>query len=169
MVHAKHHAFTLIEILIVVVILSILAAVVIPQFADASSDATAATLSTSIRSIKNRVDFERQNSSTGTYPTTIDPTWFASNLLPTHPENTFGVASIQVFTTSTISHPVNKVLKAGVAGAYWYNSLTGDVRARVADQGSSAKTIDFYNRVNFSNETSLGNYTGGGGSGGGGS
>ena len=70
---------------------------------------------------------------------------------------------VQVYTTSGITHPANKVLKAGVGGAYWYNPLNGSFRARVTDQGSAAATIDFYNRVNFSDETGLGNYGGGGG------
>ena len=38
-----------------------------------------------------------------------------------------------------------------------YNN-TGVIRARVADMGSAAATLDFYNRVNHSAETDLGNY-----------
>lgn len=51
-----------------------------------------------------------------------------------------------------------------MGGAFWYNKARGHVRARVVDMGSAAATLDFYNLVNHSQETSLGNYAGGGGS-----
>ena len=50
-------AFTLVEILIVVIILGILAAIVIPQFANASSDSKRNTLSTSLHAVRGQVEF----------------------------------------------------------------------------------------------------------------
>jgi general secretion pathway protein G len=49
--HRISHAFTLVELLIVVVILGILAAVVVPQFTDASSDAKLSALQTNLQTI----------------------------------------------------------------------------------------------------------------------
>ena len=49
-------AFTLIEILIVVVILGILAAIVIPQFTDASQDAMEASLVTQLQTIRSQIE-----------------------------------------------------------------------------------------------------------------
>ena len=147
-----------------VVILGILAAIVVPQFSSASQDANRATLKTTLDVIQDRIDYHRHRSPTSEYPATVDSAWFASGVGPTHPENSFGIASIQVDNTAGRVHPVNKVLKAGVGGAFWYNSTEGVVRARVADQGTSASTIKFYNEVNESSETALGNYGGGGGS-----
>ncbi len=49
-------AFTLIEILIVVVILGILAAVVIPQFTDASTDARESSVVTQLHTIRNQIE-----------------------------------------------------------------------------------------------------------------
>ncbi|NOX59614.1 MAG: type II secretion system protein [Planctomycetes bacterium] len=154
-------AFTLVEVLIVVIILGILAAVVVPQFSNASQEATGASLKSTLDVIKDRVDYEKHQSPTSQYPTVISPTWFASQIGPLHPGNSFGVANVEVDTTAGRMHPVNKVLVAGVAGAYWYNSTEGIIRARVKDQGTSASTLTFYNDVNDSNETTLGNYTGG--------
>src|SRR5436853_7491122 len=51
----KVSAFTLIEILIVVVILGILAAIVIPRFANASKDAKRAALSQQLNSIRVQI------------------------------------------------------------------------------------------------------------------
>ena len=49
-------AFTLVEILIVVIILGILAAIVIPQFANASSDARTNNLRTTLSLVRNQIE-----------------------------------------------------------------------------------------------------------------
>ncbi len=152
----------------VVLVLSILALMVVPEFSSAAQRSAIVTLQSNINAIRKQVYYQKQETSDGSYPAAILSDWFAGKNLPRHPQNGFGIASIQVYNVDTIRHPALKVIAAGVAGAYWYNSNTGDVRARVADMGSSAATIDFYNLVNWSNETLLGNYGGGGGSGGGG-
>jgi general secretion pathway protein G len=52
----KPHGFTLVEILIVVIILGILAAIVIPQFANASSDARVTNVQTTLNSVRNQIE-----------------------------------------------------------------------------------------------------------------
>ena len=52
-------AFTLVEILIVVVILGILAAIVIPQFTNASQDAQRGNIVTQLQSIRNQIELFR--------------------------------------------------------------------------------------------------------------
>ena len=52
-------AFTLIEILIVVVILGILAAIVIPQFTDASQQASNASVQSQLQTIRAQVELFR--------------------------------------------------------------------------------------------------------------
>jgi general secretion pathway protein G len=57
--------FTLVEILIVVVILGILAAIVIPQFANASSDARTTNLKTTLANVRNQIEvFKCQHNDT---------------------------------------------------------------------------------------------------------
>ena len=51
--------FTLIEILIVVIILGILAAIVIPQFSSASSDARHSALASTVQSLRTQVEAYR--------------------------------------------------------------------------------------------------------------
>jgi general secretion pathway protein G len=63
----KRSAFTLVELLIVVIILGILAAVVIPQFTDASDDARLSSLTTNLQTIRGQIElFKIQH---GAYPT----------------------------------------------------------------------------------------------------
>lgn len=52
-------AFTLIEILIVVVILGILAAIVIPQFTDASQQASNSSLQSQLQTIRGQIELYR--------------------------------------------------------------------------------------------------------------
>ncbi len=52
-------AFTLVEILIVVVILGILAAIVIPQFTDASQEATMSSVKSMLQTIRSQIELYR--------------------------------------------------------------------------------------------------------------
>ena len=52
----KNTGFTLVEILIVVIILGILAAVVIPQFTEASNDARAAALDSDLQTVRSQIE-----------------------------------------------------------------------------------------------------------------
>src|SRR5437868_4840092 len=56
MAKKTNRGFTLVEILIVVIILGILAAIVIPQFANASSDARLTNLRTSLANVRNQIE-----------------------------------------------------------------------------------------------------------------
>ncbi|MBT4768330.1 MAG: prepilin-type N-terminal cleavage/methylation domain-containing protein [Phycisphaerae bacterium] len=58
--------FTLIEILIVVVILGILAAVIIPQFTNAADDASVSSARTQLQTMRSQVELYR--SQVGSYP-----------------------------------------------------------------------------------------------------
>jgi len=63
----RNTGFTLVEILIVVVILGILAAIVIPQFTNASEDAKASSLFTQLQTIRSQLELY-QVQHNGNYP-----------------------------------------------------------------------------------------------------
>jgi general secretion pathway protein G len=51
----KRRGFTLVEVLIVVIILGILAAIVVPQFSSASTDAKLSALKTNLQTIRSQI------------------------------------------------------------------------------------------------------------------
>jgi general secretion pathway protein G len=52
----RNQGFTLVEILIVVIILGILAAIVIPQFTEASNDARTSALSSDLQTVRSQLE-----------------------------------------------------------------------------------------------------------------
>jgi general secretion pathway protein G len=148
--------YTLLEMLIVVVILGILAAIVGPKLRELPLEAKANVLAANGIAIQGQVDFRMM--SDGEYPKVVPENWFASNRYPSHPENRFGAPSLHVRPHAVWTHPGHKVLKEGSQGAYWYNPTLGIVRVRVADQGTGWDTMTLYNKVNDCSEVRLGNY-----------
>ena len=63
----RQHGFTLVELLIVVIILAILAAIVVPQFSSSTKDAQEAALDTTLAEMRNAIElyYHQHNS---TYP-----------------------------------------------------------------------------------------------------
>ena len=87
------HGFTLIEILIVVVILGILAAIVIPQFTDAAAEASRSNLQTQLQTLRSQIELYNVQNPADAYDldTTVDGTFWAplieDNYLMTWPKN----------------------------------------------------------------------------------
>lgn len=84
----RTRGFTLVEILIVVVILGILAAIVVPQFTNAADDARQGNLDTQISTLENQIELFRAR--TGAYPTfdgTLWATMIAGGYLKAAPVN----------------------------------------------------------------------------------
>jgi prepilin-type N-terminal cleavage/methylation domain-containing protein len=148
-------AFTLVEVLIVVLIMGILAAAVVQHSNHSTQDAQIALVQQHIRAIKNEVEMQR--ALTGEFPSEIKAEWFASGI-PKHPGNDGSVADIHVFSTvASRQHPQYKIVDQ--FGAYWYNPNNGAVRARVPEQRTNAVTLAAYNYVNNAKLTSLSDTT----------
>ncbi len=62
----RHAGFTLVELLIVVIILSILAAIVIPQFSNSAADARIGALDSNLATMRSAIELYRQQH--GVYP-----------------------------------------------------------------------------------------------------
>ena len=70
-IRKNRRGFTLIEILIVVVILGILASIVVPQFSNASQEATASSIRSQLQTIRGQVELLRVRNA-GALPTSFD-------------------------------------------------------------------------------------------------
>ncbi len=134
----KSKGFTLVEILIVVVILGILAAIVIPQFTNASETAKASSLISQLQTIRSQLELY-QVQHNGTYPD-IGTNW--DRLTQTTDVN--GATSGSDFGPYLQKGPINPFLNtadvnqvtgvstalaAGTAKGWAYNSTTGQIKA----------------------------------------
>ncbi len=113
-------AFTLIEILIVVVILGILAAIVIPQFTDASEEAMEASVRTQLQTIRSQIElYNVQNPATAYDGTTAVGTFWdelvQNDYLQTAPKNPL----------QNNSNTVGAAAAAGL-GWVWMEATAGD-------------------------------------------
>lgn len=64
------HGFTLVELLIVVIILAILAAIVVPQFANTTQDANMSALDSNLSNVRSSLDLYAQQHN-GSYPGSV--------------------------------------------------------------------------------------------------
>jgi prepilin-type N-terminal cleavage/methylation domain-containing protein len=74
---ARSDGFTLVELLIVVIILAILAAIVVPQFAQSTDDARDASLDSTLANMRSALDFYYQQH--GEYPSVLGDGTNAAN------------------------------------------------------------------------------------------
>lgn len=155
--------FTLVELVIVVLILGILAAIAAGNLRASHEEATAATLRADLRAMYDAIDLN----SPGKTPPAISGDWFVGGRIPRHPQSKSRDSTVQIDSTAGKTHPSAKVLRDSFA-PYWYNPTNGIIRIRVAAIGNETQTLDFYNLVNDSDEAVLGNYGGGVKAGGGG-
>lgn len=152
MLTRKQSAFTLVEVLIVVIILGILAAAIMPAFSNAADDARASTTATIVKGLQRYA--ETQKIRTGSYPATFTAVDFQGSQLPINPYDPTPTTTFEIATGATTLHPGTKTIDA--AGAFWYNKDNGIVRARVTAGADDAATIATYNAANATAITTIG-------------
>lgn len=132
--------FTLVEILIVVVILGILAAIVIPQFTNASESAKSSSLVSQIQTIRSQLELAQVQHS-GTYPDLVTDGWDVMTT-ETEPDaaytagdasgNEVGPYLQQAPGNPFAADPNDTIGVAADASEAWsYNNATGMIRAVV--------------------------------------
>ena len=134
--------FTLVEILIVVVILGILAAIVVPQFTNAANDARQGNVETQGSTLQNQLElYAAQNA--GVYPTVVqlnaDPAdgstdgWSVmvdGSYIKEAPLNPFGNTTLVTASTAANAGAADTEANAGDGSQGWYyNPATGNIRA----------------------------------------
>ena len=138
--------FTLVEILIVVVILGILAAIVIPQFTDASTEAKTSSLCSDLQTVRSQIELykiqhndakpnmtlDANGDNALTVCTLVDGTVVAAGTansfgpyLQKFPENAF--SGVQTVTTGTAA-PAD-ITPNATTGGWYFNTTTGAFNA----------------------------------------
>jgi general secretion pathway protein G len=127
----KQTAFTLVEILIVVVILGILAAIVIPQFTSAAEDSKLSNLMSNLQAIRAQLELYKMHHNE-TYPTSINEQLTSK----TDSDGTINASGaygpyLHIFPINPfVDDPVEAVKTTGGSGEGWsYNSTTGVITA----------------------------------------
>ncbi len=144
--------FTLVELLIVVVILAILAAVVIPQFENTSASAKEAALVSNLQTIRQAVSLYRVQHNE-IYPGQTDWNQFVTQLITaTHADGTAGGGLGPYLRTGIPLNPVTDTGDGTVvatmpgaptgATAYIYCSATGEIRANTS--GTAPSGTDYW-------------------------
>ena len=159
MKRAAKTGFTLVEILIVVIILGILAAIVIPQFTEASAEARVSNIMTNLQTIRSQLllyktqhlenypadgageahdEFEDEmcsySDNTGATNATPSASYPYGPYLQSVPSNPIG-------DTNTVAVVQNgaTVFSAPAADAgWWFNAVTGEFRANLKDTQTTA-------------------------------
>jgi general secretion pathway protein G len=147
--------FTLVEILIVVVILGILAAIVIPQFTDASTQSKVSSCQTSLMSLRSQIElYKIQHNDVPPSPTFVEATWISQmtsytdasgNVSPTDTKDAtykFGPYIQQVPVNPWNSSSTIVGGGADALGAGWiYDETTGDIWISVLDLAATNATV----------------------------
>jgi len=160
----KHQrAFTLIEILIVVVILGILAAVIVPQFTNASKDAISNSMAVNAKLIRTQIQIHAAKGDVELtddgFPVNLDGAWFAGGGLPRHGYSNKRIQVILApsFLSDRI-YPLFKTYNVNLANpnTAWYNPTNGAFAMRVPNNlGDDETTLAAFNQANGLSLTDL--------------
>jgi len=151
----REQGFTLVEILIVVVILGILAAMVVPQFASASQSAQSSSMKGSLQVIRSQLElYHAQHDST--YPSLdqLDAAW---NVLISRTDTGGNVGTddgVHVYGPYIKKMPVNPfedsatVADTAAADVGWvYEAATGRVYGVMSENKAAELEMDIVNTV----------------------
>lgn len=149
----KFQGFTLVEILIVVVIMAVLAAVVVPQFAGSTDDAKKSTAEFNLGSVRSVIQTFRAHheGAKPAFSTTLEALTKETNLsgavtagggfgpyLVSVPENPFtGKSAVKAVATPGTA-PIEANVTADNAGGWIYDATTGNIWLDSNTQGEWA-------------------------------
>ena len=143
--------FTLVELLIVIVILGILAAIVIARFAGATKESKESNLKGNLRTIRASLETYKANSKSNSYPTTLDDLWKGTaadvdskTFLERIPIDPFYRSKAEEDVTVALDPADDGTARdgkiSGTGGGWVYDSKTGRVCANYKSTDTTAGT-----------------------------
>lgn len=129
-------AFTLVELLIVIIIIAVLAAIAIPKFADSSKRSKEAALKADLKLYRNAIELYKAD--TGTYPSTLAD--LAATSAPTNGVDSTGTS--KAITASDWKGPYLQAIETDPVGgaAFTYTTASPNVGVVKSSAGSPYDT-----------------------------
>lgn len=158
---SNSRGMTLIELMIVVSMLAILAAVVVPMFGTTSDMARTEAMASNAAQIKSMIIHHAGARdvplSPQGYPTSVDGAWFKMGHLPEHSWSNAPIVVEVVSAASDQVYPAVKTFDPSVSGAKsaWYNTANARFVVRIPAQSSDPATLLLFNSVNKTGATGL--------------
>ncbi len=129
---SQRSAFTLVELVVVIIIVAILTAVAVPKFYDRADDAREAASLQSLATLRSAIELYRAD--IGSYPATL-ATDLTSYLKGPFPEAKVGgveSAAVKTVTGNAALAPAD----VDDAGGWLFNSTTGELRINMSSHFS---------------------------------
>jgi prepilin-type N-terminal cleavage/methylation domain-containing protein len=154
-------AFTLVELLIVIGIIGILAAIVLPRFAGAEGAGRSQASAGNVRQIRQLIHYHANSGqfalAASGFPAQIEGAWFSADRLPLHgwTAETIRIETVALGVDQVF--PMAKTFDTNDPAATdaWYNTSNGSFCYRIAPQSSDTQTILLFNEANIATITSL--------------
>ncbi len=153
----SRRGFTLIETLIVMSMLSILAALIYPSLMYLTVDAERARVMVTVRNVRDKIQLHTSIGdvalSLDGHPEDIDSDWFPGRRLPTDPWTSSELKIQVVNGPKTATEPNNKTFRINPNGTAtghtaWYNKSNGSFCVKVPDRGSEQDILDLFHSIN---------------------
>lgn len=129
----KSRAFTLVELIVIIVVLAILSGVAIPKYIDYTANAKASAAKATIGAVRTAIaNFYANSALTGTaaYPTLTQVQTIGGVMqeaLPSNPYNNASTIAAATWATTPPTSGVNGYNYDATAGRFWLNSNTAGV------------------------------------------
>lgn len=157
----NRNAFTLVELLIIMALLSILAAIVVPKMTSATDTSRIAAMASNVQLIRGQIAMHAARADVAMseqgFPTQVHADWFPKNTLPEHAW-TGDTLRIEVVNGDADDvFPASKTYNTADANAKdaWYNTANGAFCVRIPPQSNAAETLDVFNLANATSAAAL--------------
>ncbi len=153
----SRRGFTLIEVLIVMSMLLIMAALVYPVYMNVTIDAERAVVRVTVRIVRDKIHLHESIGDVALspfgYPADVESDWFPGRRLPTDPWTSSELKIQVVEGPKSATEPNHKTFNINPNGkptghTAWYNKANGSFCVKVPDRGSEQEILALFRSIN---------------------